>query len=227
MPHLSYKRAIIYTSAILCIIVCIADLVLIYILGNQIPGYNQLTSSISALSVSSSPVSESASLWSVLLGVVFVVFGFGFRAVFREYGRNVQKAYWLILIYGLGEGVASGAFRADEINGVLTRLALVHDLLGGIGVTALLLLPLVLRKIFTSESFPHFFRFSGIVGLIGLGSIILFSFRINYFENTFLYTYSGIWQRIFLINYYVYFTVIAIMMIQKVNRLRQIRNKSI
>jgi hypothetical protein len=130
-------------------------------------------------------------------------------------------------LYGLGENVASGIFRADEVNGKLTNLAYLHDFLGGIGVIALLLLPLVMRKIFSSFSFPIFFRFSGIVSVVGFLSTILFSFRLEYFAGSFLYNYSGLWQRIFLLNYYTYFIIISIMMVQKINRLRQIRNKSI
>lgn len=227
MPHLSYKKAIIYTSAILCITGCITDLVLIYLFGNQIPGYNQLTSTLSSLGVSKSPVADEVTVWTVVLGVIFVFFAFGFRKVFQTYGKETRRAFWLITLYGLGECVASGIFRADSLNGRLTDMAIIHDLLGGIGVIALLLLPLLMRKAFSRFLFPLFFRISGIVFALGLISTLLFSFRLEYFAGTFLYSYSGIWQRIFLINYYFYFTVIAIMMIQKVNRLRQIRNKSI
>jgi hypothetical protein len=129
-------------------------------------------------------------------------------------------------LYGLGEGVASGVFRIDLVNGELTNGGVLHELFGGVGVISLLLLPLVMRKIFTQYSFPVFFRYSGIVLAAGFISTLLFSFRIQYFQGTFLYTYSGLWQRIFLVNFYLYFVVIANMMIQKVNRHRQIRNNS-
>lgn len=224
MPDSSFKRVVYYTSAILCITACVTDLVLIYIFGNQIPGYNQLTSTLSSLGVSISPVADEVTVWSVVLGIIFVFFAFGFREVFPTPGNETRIAFWLITLYGLGECIASGIFRADSLNGKLTDMAIVHDLLGGIGIIALLLLPLVMRKIFSGFSFPLFFRISGIVFALGLVSMLLFSFRLEYFAGTFLYSYSGLWQRIFLLNYYFYFTVIAIMMIQKINRLRRIRN---
>ncbi len=227
MLHSSFRRTLSYSSAVLCVTACIADLILIYIFGKQIPDFNQLKSTLSSLGVSTSPVADAVTVWSVVLGIIFVIFAIGFRATFHTYGQLIHKASWLIVIYGLGEGVASGLFRAEKINGELTNMAYLHDFLGGIGVVALLLLPFVMRKIFSAFSFPIFFRFSGIVSAIGLLSTILFSFRLEYFAGSFLYNYSGLWQRIFLINYYAYFTVIAIMMIQKINRLRQIRNKSI
>lgn len=227
MLHSSFRRIISYSAAILCITSCIADLVLIYIFGKQIPGFNQLKNTLSSLGVSTSPVAGAVTIWSVSLGIILVFFAFGFRLTFHTYGKQINKASWLIVLYGLGEGVASGIFRADRINGELTNIAYLHDFLGGIGVVALLLLPFIMRKIFSAFSFPIFFRFSGIVSAVGLLSTILFSFRLEYFAGSFLYNYSGLWQRIFLINYYAYFIVIAIMMVQKIKRLSQIRNKSV
>jgi len=227
MLHSSFRRIISYSSAILCITACIADLVLIYIFGKQIPGFNQLKGTLSSLGVSTSPVAGAVTIWAVTLGIIFIFFAFGFSETFRTYGKQINKASWLIVLYGLGENVASGIFRADEVNGKLTNLAYLHDFLGGIGVVSILLLPFVMRKIFSAYSFPIFFRYTGIVSAVGLISTFLFSFRLEYFAGSFLYNYSGLWQRIFLVNYYAYFIVIAVMMIQKINRLRQIRNKSI
>jgi hypothetical protein len=227
MLHSSLRRTLSYSSALLCVAACIADLILIYIFGKQIPDFNQLKSTLSSLGVSSSPVANVVTVWSVMLGIIFVLFAIGFRATFHTYGQLINKASWLIVIYGLGEGVASGLFRADEINGELTGIAYLHDFMGGIGVVGLLILPFVMRRVFSAFSFPVFYRFSGIVSVVGLLSTLLFSFRLEYFAGSFLYNYSGLWQRIFLINYYAYFTVIAILMIQKINRLRQIRNKII
>lgn len=227
MLHSSFRRAISYSSAILCIAACIADLVLIYIFGKQIPGFNQLKSTLSSLGVSTSPVAGAVTIWSVTLGIILVFFAFGFRETFHTHGQQIKKASWLIILYGLGENVASGIFRADEVNGKLTALAYLHDFLGGIGVVALLILPFVMRRIFSSFSYPVFFRYTGVVSAFGLLSTLLFSFRLEYFAGSILYNYSGLWQRIFLLTYYTYFILIAIMMIQKINRLRQIRNKSI
>lgn len=224
MLHSSFSRKISSLSAILCIMACLTDLILIYIFGKQIPGFNQLKSTLSSLGVSTSPVAAAVTVWSVILGLLFVFFAFGFRETFHTYGKQVNIASWLIVLYGLGEGVASGVFRADTVNGHLTTLAYLHDFLGGIGVVALLILPFVMRKVFSAFSFPIFFRFTGIVSAVGLISTLLFSFRLEYFAGSFLYNYSGLWQRIFLLNYYTYFVVIAIMMIQKINRLSHIRN---
>ncbi|MFA5971096.1 MAG: DUF998 domain-containing protein [Lentimicrobiaceae bacterium] len=220
MNHSSYKKSVSYASAILCIAACFTDLVLIYIFGNQIPGFNHLTSTLSSLGISTSPVANEVTLWSVILGIIFIFFAFEFRVAFQKLGKETVVASWLIIFYALGEDIASGVFRADSINGKLTTLAYLHDVLGGIGVASLLILPIFMQKIFTKFSYPLFNRFSRIAWLIGIISIILFSFRLEYFSGTFLYTYSGLWQRIFLVDYYIYFVVIAFMIMKEADPIR-------
>jgi len=220
MNHSSLKKSVSYASAILCIAACFTDLVLIYIFGNQIPGFNQLTSTLSSLGLSTSPVASEVTVWSVILGLILIFFAFGFRMVFQKYGKETVVAFWLILFYALGEDIASGVFRADSINGKLTTLAYLHDILGGIGVTSLLILPYVMQKIFTKFSYPLFNRYSRIAWLVGITTTIFFSFRLEYFSGTFLYTYSGLWQRIFLVDYYIYFVVIAFMIMKEADLIR-------
>lgn len=208
------KKTLIYSSALLCIAGCIADFILIYIFGNQIPGYSQLSSTLSTLGISSSPVADQVTVWSVVLGIILIYFAFGFR---KLYGKETRITAWLIAIYGFGEGIASGIFRADTINGKLTDLGILHDILGGIGVAAILLFPWVMMKTFMLNSSRSFYRFSAVAGVIGLLSTLSFGFRLDYFNGTFMHAYIGLWQRIFLADYYVYFFVIAFMMLKKIN----------
>jgi hypothetical protein len=217
MWNLKQKFEFPAVSAYVCMAACSIDVILLYLLGNQIPGYNQLSDSISSMGVSSSPVSAIANTWSVILGIVFILYSFGFRKAFGKYSRLTNLASWLIVVYGLGEGIASGLIKADHFNGVPTATAVFHDLTGGIGVTAILLLPLVNMKIFTREAFPVFYRFSFLIWIISIVSIVLFLFRIDYFEQTFLYSFSGLWQRIFLATIYAYLSAIAIMIVKEVN----------
>jgi hypothetical protein len=217
MSHSSLRSYIVFASAILCITACIADLVMIYIFGNHIPGFNQLTGTLSSLGVSTSPVAAEVTVWSVVLGLMFIFFAFGFKQAFQKYGKETVSAFWLISFYAIGEDIASGVFRVDRINGKLTNLAYLHNLLGGIGVVSLLLLPFVMQKIFTKFSFPLFNRYSRMAWIIGVTASLLFSFRLEYFAGTFLNTYCGLWQRIFLFNFYIYFIVIAFMIMKEIN----------
>ncbi len=218
MRNLFLKKALLFLSAFICIAGCIVDVVLVYVFGNQIPGYNQLTHTMSSLGESASPVSGAVTMWSIMLGFIFIFFGMGFREVFKAYGKETLTASLLIIFYGIGEGIASGTFKADHINGALTAGAIVHDILGGIGVIAAMILPLVMMKIFNRKSNPLFFRFSVIIWAIGLISMLLFSLRFATFDDSPIKIYNGLWQRIFLIDYYIYFAWIAIMMIKHINR---------
>jgi len=203
--------------SVLLIFGCITDLVLLYLFGRQIPGYSQISGTISSLGESASTVSGLVTIWSVILGVIIIVFGFAFKMFFYASGKEIWKASLLIIIYGFGENVASGIFRADHINGTLTTMAIIHNIFGGLGMIAAILLPLVMMKIFSREMYPAFFRLSRIVFAAGLISILLFSLRTLYLQGSFLSTYKGLWQRIFLIDYYIYFITIAFMIIKNNN----------
>ena len=74
MNKILIRKILIYSSAILCMGGCIADLVLIYIFGKQIPGYNQLSHTLSSLGISSSPVAHEVTIWLVVLGFIFIFF---------------------------------------------------------------------------------------------------------------------------------------------------------
>ena len=215
-----FSKRIILASPILLCIGCSADLVLLYIFGRQIPGYNQLSCTISSLGESASPISGSVTIWSVILGTIIILFGLTFREVFRGYGKLGLRASLLIIFYGFGENIASGVIKDDYVNGRLTAMAVLHNLLGGIGVIALLLLPLLMMKILTKEQFHGFYLFSRIVSVVGFISILLFSFRIINFDISSLNYYKGLWQRIFLVDYYIYFIAIALIMIGKISKIQ-------
>jgi hypothetical protein len=210
----SLSKRIIFVSVGL---LCVADLVLIYIFGKQIPGYSHLSCTISSLGESSCPVSVKVIIWSVILGIIFILFGFSFSQVIFSNGKETNIAYQLIILYGFGENIVSGIIKSDIINGVLSLTAIVHNLLGGMGVAAMLLFPLILMKVFTGKSFPGFYLFSVIVFAIGLISISFFMIRVFNSETAFFNSFKGLWQRIFLVDFYIYYIALAVVMIRKTN----------
>jgi hypothetical protein len=207
----SYKKVIIRISAVICILFCIGDITLMFFFSKRFPGYSQLTDTISSLGTTSSPVGNLFSVWWVIMGFGFIFFSTGFGLANKNYGKYAKIAAWLIALYGFGEGLGSGLFRADHIGNSLTTSAIIHDIFGGVGVAALLFLPLVMQKIFTKKSQRALHIFFGIIFYLGIITWILFLFR--YVENTSLSLYKGLWQRLSLINYYLLFIVIAIRML--------------
>jgi hypothetical protein len=170
---------------------------------------------MSLLGSSASPISGTISgLW-VILGILMIMFAFGFRAAYSPGDKYVKIVFWLLILYGLGEGLGSGLFKADRVSGSYTTSFIVHDILGGAGVVAILILPLIVQKIKPSFSNPGFIRFSRITLILGILFLVLFSFRFVGNENNLLARYKGLWQRLFILNSYIYISFIAFRMIRK------------
>jgi hypothetical protein len=202
-------------SAIACIIACVGEFLSLFIFGALYPGYSQLKETMSSLGATVSPVSNEISAWWVIMGFLIIFFGIGFMKSFSEKKKYGTIASWLIILYGFGEGIGSGAFKADHILNSLTNSGILHDILGGIGVTAILVLPMIMFKVITKKENLFFYRLSWIVFFGGIITVVLFAFRFSTNENNFLSLYKGLWQRLFMLNTYIYLSTISIIMIRK------------
>jgi hypothetical protein len=203
------RKIIVVAGAAACFAGCTGDFLSLFILGPEYPGYNQLYDTMSSLGSSASPVSDIISAWWIILGIMMIMFAFGFRAAFSPGDKYVKIVFWLLILYGLGEGVGSGLFKADRIAGSYTTSFIVHDILGGAGVVALLILPFFVQKIKPFFSSPGFVRFSNIILITGTFFLILFSFRFIENGENIIAKYKGLWQRLFVIVFYIYLMTIA------------------
>jgi hypothetical protein len=202
-------------SAILCIIVCAGEFVALFIFGSFYPGYNHLRDTMSLLGTSGSPVSAAISAWWIVMGMMMIFFGTGVKMAFKAKGRVAGYAALSIILYGMGEGIGSGVFKADRLVQGFPVSALIHDILGGAGTLAILMLPLIMQKIITKHELPAFYRFSRIIFITGIAFIVLFMFRYTHSETNLLAVYKGLWQRLFLLNTYIYMVTIAVLIIKK------------
>jgi hypothetical protein len=199
--------------AIVCITICIADFIVLFVLGDYYPGYSQLKNTISSLGATMSPVSDLISAWWIFIGIVFIFFGIIFRKVFYENPKSSKLASILIMLYGIGEGIGSGLFKADRIGGEMTPSFIAHDIAGGIGLIAAFLLPLVMQKVIEKANYPRFNVFSKIIFFIGLITIAFFTIRFST-QRSWIFD-RGLWQRLFMLNLYVYFITISVIMYKK------------
>lgn len=209
------RKTLVISGTIALVSGCIGDLLFTFILGNRFPDYSQKSDIISTLGATASPVSGIISLWWIVLGVLIIVFAFGFRTAFSPPDRNVRLSFWLIIIYGLGEGFGSGLFKANLVNNSYTTSYIIHDILGGIGIIAILILPVVVRKINPFSLNVRFLRYSSFVLIFGILFWVCFSFRFFGDRTSFFARNQGLWQRLFLIDYYLYMFVIAFIMAKK------------
>jgi hypothetical protein len=205
----------IIASAMACIITCIGDFMSIFVFGAFFPGFSHLKDTVSSLGSSISPVSDEISIWWILTGILFIFFATGFKKEFSRKGANTKFASWSIILYGFGEGIGSGAFKADHLVNGITTSAIIHNILGGIGLTAILLLPLIMQRVITKNEMQSFHRISKIVFISGIITLLLFLLRYLFNEDNFFTIYKGLWQRLFMLNTYIYLITIAILMIKR------------
>lgn len=209
------KRILINAGVIACILACVGDFAVTFIFGGYYPGYSQLSDTMSSLGASASPVSDEVSLWWIILGILIIIFAIAFWLVMgpRKYAGT---AACLLIMYGLGEGFGSGVFKADPSHGMLFSESFIHNALGGIGVAALMFFPMVMRRMIPPSENRHFSSYSIVVFVIGLIFIALFLFRYSNLE--ILKMYKGLWQRLFVLNLYLYLLVVDGIIVSKILR---------
>ncbi len=197
------KTMILKVSAGLMVSCLIIDIILTVYVGSTIPNYSQLTCTLSSLGASRSPASNLMSYWWIFLGLTQVIFGFTIMFYYQFQSKKFKTTALLIIIYGIGEGFGSGIFKANFTpENTLTTSAIVHDILGGIGIAAILPLPLFINQLKTNTS-TKLNKYPQIAFIIGLMSLLLFLGRYAENQNGLIAVYKGLWQRIFVLNSYI------------------------
>ena len=206
-----FRKILIISGIIACFIACIGDFAVTFIFGSRYPGYSQLHDTMSALGASASPVTGIISAWWMLMGVLFILFAIAFRLSFRP-DSYVKTASLLIVLYGLGEGLGSGIFKADPSGRTFISSYMVHNFVGGIGVIAIMALPLIMKKIIHRDANPLFCHISNLVFAAGILFIMLFLFRFG--GTGVVAALKGLWQRLFVLNSYLYLLLLNTMMMR-------------
>lgn len=202
-------------SALAGILASLTDLVSMVMFGVCSLDYNSLKDTVSSLGASVSPVSAQISTIWIIVGVLLIFFGIGFYREFSEKGRSARIASWMIILYGFGEGIGSGIFKADRIATGLTITGVFHEMLGGLGIISIIFLPLIMRKVIPAKENPAFQVLSMFVFVSGVILILLFLFRYSANETNFFSVYKGLWQRLFILITYIYLLSIAVLMIKR------------
>jgi hypothetical protein len=191
-----------------CFIACIGDFAVTFIIGYIYKDYSFLTQSQSYLGTSKSPVAIYMNTWGVIFSLLFIIYAYALKKTIFKDGFWQQLAVWMIIIYGVGEGAGSGLFPYNHIGSELTLLGKLHNIFSAIGDTALVLLPFVLTKVFSKQNFPKLYLYSWFVGISGPVLIIIFLLA---GQN--IVPMKGLWQRLYLLDYYLLMIVIAIDML--------------
>jgi len=192
-------------ASITCFVACAGDFAVTFIIGFMHKGYNFLTQSESFLGTEDSPVAKYMNAWEIIFTLLFLACAYSlFKAGFSK-SRWQLTVVWLIVVYGLGEGLGSGLFPYNHIGNELTLSGKLHSLFSGIGVAALVATPFILLKTFPRKDFPKLNRFFLFVAISGPILVIIFLF-----SRQDLFPLRGLWQRLFLLDYYLMLMVLSL-----------------
>jgi len=202
-------------SAAIGIAACLGDLYLTYLLGTWYPGFKQSFQPMSDLGHEGSPVAAIASIWWVIMGLMFVVFGYGFHKAFLNHGKSAKRAAWMLALYGIGEGLGSGLIAGTPGKSFQTPGSIIHNLLGGVGVVAAFLLPFIIMKIYSVRRRPALYWYSWFTTVTGMSFFVLFSIATFYHPEGSWISCLGLWQRLFMLMYYLFFICLGLLMLTR------------
>jgi hypothetical protein len=205
-----------YAALIACLVATVCDLASLAVFARFYPAYNPRLEPISALGASGSPIARFVSGWWVFLGMVFLLFSFAYgKSNFLHHPAQKISA-WLIGVYAIGEEIGSGLFPGNHLAGHLTVTGIVHNVIGGIGVIALVAIPFVLMKKYTRTGHAAFNWFLLIISMTGILFFLLFSISRPALPEMHVFrSWHGLWQRFFIANYYIMLAVIAVKQVQE------------
>ncbi|MEP7268917.1 MAG: DUF998 domain-containing protein [Saprospiraceae bacterium] len=200
-----YPLNLVFITLISCLLACVGDFVVTFILGYYYEGYNFIEQSQSILGTSGSPVANYMNSWGIIFSFLFAVYAFCLRRTIFKYSKLQFIASCLVALYGFGEGIGSGMFPFEKENNAFTGIGWLHLLFSALGDIGLVLFPILSLQIFKSSEYPRLRKlalFLSISGPILIGCFLMTKF------NTL--PYRGLWQRLFLLNYYILLMSIAI-----------------
>jgi hypothetical protein len=185
--------------------------------GSEFPGYSWKAQSISYLGQSGSPLESRVLTWGIFFTILITLFAIAFY-LFYSQKKWVITATFLLMIYGLGEGVGSGCFPVNPPGTEITTDAKLHNVFSGIGDAGIVLFPFVLMLMFSGKENLKLHIYLWTVVVIGTIMASFFLIAKYFHPDNFILSYKGVWQRIYIFNYYIMFLVISLKMIREINR---------
>ena len=185
--------------------------------GSKFPGYNWRTQSLSYLGQSGSPIEQLVTIWGIFFSVIISLFVIAFYQVYKS-NKWVKFAALSLLIYGLGEGIGSGCFPIDPPDTMITLDGKLHNIFGGIGDTGIVLLPFFLMLMYPRKENGRLHIFLWTIVVVGMTMASFFLIAKYYHHDNFALDYKGVWQRIYILNYYVMLLVISFKMLREIRK---------
>lgn len=175
-----------------------------FLLAPTYHGYNHLTQVMSALGNSKAPLHILYNIWLIMLGICILFCNFKLYLVIAEKSSSIAIILFAIIcIYAIGACILSGFFPVGETKELKTISAKIHGYGSVIGFMLLLFAPLLIGF--------YFFKIPN--GLLGVFSLICFTFSLLYFTlfvmadkpeyQGSIIAFEGLWQRLSLLCMYL------------------------
>jgi hypothetical membrane protein len=206
-----HKTSMTKISALLGVLACMGDICMIRLLEIRVPGYRPLSQAMSDLGHDGSPVARAVSAGWVLMGLMLIIFGYGFYRAFAHESGKARAAGWMLALYGIGEGLGSGLIPGTPGKLFATPRSVFHTLLGGVGVVGAILLPFIIMKMFHARRLRHLYTL--ITAVAGIFFFLLFSISNFYRPQGAWISCLGLWQRLYTLTYFFFFIYLAILML--------------
>lgn len=219
------KRQFVIAASVAGLLAFVGDFSVTLALGFFYPNYNHFKLVMSELGSNQSPVAMWVNMWWITFGVLIIIFAIGFKQVFIPNGKAVVVTTILIMLFGIGAGIGAGLFPMEPGGTEITLVGKLHGICAGIGFLAIMFVPVVLLAVFPRTRWPRLYWLSVGVFVLGLVFFILFLASENAHSTGGLLSYTGLWQRLFLLNYYSYLSVLTLVMIQSLPHSKRIRKR--
>jgi hypothetical protein len=208
------QARLIRAGALCGLCAALLDLPVIAVFAQLEPGYNRFESFASALGARGSPNGRLISAWWVVYGVLLVLFSLSLLRSSRPRTWLGWVGPLLVLIFAAGDGIGSGVFRCDPGCAGATPGARMHLLVSSIGSVALIPAPVFMWSTWRHEERWRGYRTFTLViqgiGLLDIAALALAETR----EAGFFAGNAGLFQRFFLLTYYVWIVGVALKLLR-------------
>jgi len=180
--------------------------------GSRFPGYNWKTQSMSYLGQDGSPIEHWVTIWGIGVTLLVSIFAYSF---FQTYKSNkwARIAAIALLVYAIGEGLGSGCFPINPPGTDVTLNERLHNIFSGIGDTGIVLLPFILMFMFPRSENRKLHIYLWTVAGVGMVMATFFLIAKYFHSDNLISDYKGVWQRIYILDYYAMLLVISVKML--------------
>lgn len=204
---------LVLAASVACLVACAGDVVIPFVLGLLYPSYNPLKQVVSELGTSKSPVALWINVWWIVFGVLMIVFAVGSRLAVSPAGPAVDVLMLQLIVFGALAGIGAGLFPMDAPGSSASLHGRLHNIVGGVGFLALMFAPAVSLWIFPKSQFPGLYWLIVATQILGLALAALFVASTGAAARGSFLSWTGLWQRLFLLNYYVYLAAVSLKLI--------------